>query len=285
MRWRQLGSSTNVEDRRGARSRVGRGTGLGCFGLLLLLGIAYLTGENPLALLQLVESVEAPQASLEGTSAPGAAPNDELGQFASAVLKSTEEVWDRAFREAGVAYRPPKLVLYADQVQSACGFGSAAMGPFYCPPDRTVYLDLSFFRELDERFGAPGDFASAYVIAHEVGHHVQNLLGYSDRVRALQQQAGSQAEANRYSVALELMADCLAGVWAHRAHQERQLLEPGDIEEGLNAASAIGDDRLQRMGTGRVSPETFTHGTSAQRTEWLRRGLSQGDPDGCDPFR
>ncbi|MCB1007367.1 MAG: neutral zinc metallopeptidase, partial [Acidobacteria bacterium] len=251
MRWRGERQSQNVEDRRGRGPAIGRGAGLGCGGLIVVLAISWLTGANPLQLLQVAEQMQPPAASVDGGVAAGGAPNDELGQFAATVLGSTEEVWGRLFAAQGATYRPPTLVLFDGAVQSACGLNSAAVGPFYCPGDQKVYLDLSFFDELSRRFGAPGDFADAYVIAHEVGHHVQNLLGYSEAVTRAQQQARSREEANEYSVRLELMADCLAGVWAYHAHRDRNLLEPGDIEEGLTAASAIGDDRMQKMATGR----------------------------------
>jgi len=284
MRWQGRRESTNVEDLRGRGPRLGRGAGLGCGGVILVVVVAYLTGQDPLALLQVAEQVQGPpSASVEPGGAP-AAPGDQLGKFASVVLASTEDVWGGIFTQAGQTYRPPKLTLFSEMVQSACGTNSAAVGPFYCPPDERVYLDLSFFDELDRRFGAPGDFAAAYVIAHEVGHHVQNLLGYSERVTRAQQSARSEEEANQLSVRLELMADCFAGVWAYHAHREQQLLEPGDVEEGLRAAAAIGDDRLQKMATGRVQPDSFTHGSSAERVEWLKRGMQSGDPDACETF-
>ena len=284
MRWRGERQSQNVEDRRGRGPAIGRGAGLGCGGLIVVLAISWLTGANPLQLLQVAEQMQPPAASVDGGVAAGGAPNDELGQFAATVLGSTEEVWGRLFTAQGATYRPPTLVLFDGAVQSACGLNSAAVGPFYCPGDQKVYLDLSFFDELSRRFGAPGDFADAYVIAHEVGHHVQNLLGYSEAVTRAQQQARSREEANEYSVRLELMADCLAGVWAYHAHRDRNLLEPGDIEEGLTAASAIGDDRMQKMATGRVQPESWTHGSSQMRVAWLRKGLESGDPDACETF-
>ncbi|MCB9377456.1 MAG: zinc metallopeptidase [Holophagales bacterium] len=284
MRWRGERQSQNVEDRRGRGPAIGRGAGLGCGGLIVVLAISWLTGANPLQLLQVAEQMQPPAASVDGGVAAGGAPNDELGQFAATVLGSTEEVWGRLFAAQGATYRPPTLVLFDGAVQSACGLNSAAVGPFYCPGDQKVYLDLSFFDELSRRFGAPGDFADAYVIAHEVGHHVQNLLGYSEAVTRAQQQARSREEANEYSVRLELMADCLAGVWAYHAHRDRNLLEPGDIEEGLTAASAIGDDRMQKMATGRVQPESWTHGSSQMRVAWLRKGLESGDPGACETF-
>ena len=248
-------------------------------GLLLVLAIAFITGENPLVLLDAMSggsgtSVNAPQQ-------PGAegAPSDQLGQFASAVLGSTEDVWQGVFRERGGGYQPPVMVLFTGAVDSGCGHGSAAVGPFYCPLDSKLYLDLSFFDELERRFGAPGDFAQAYVIAHEVGHHVQNQLGIANKVRAAQQR-GSEADANALSVRMELQADCLAGVWAARS----KLLEAGDAEEGLRAASAIGDDQIQRRSQGYTVPESWTHGSSEQRTRWLRSGMQSGDINDCDTF-
>jgi predicted metalloprotease len=209
--------------------------------------------------------------------------SDELGQFASVVLLDTEQTWGRVFAQDGSRYREPVMVLFSGAVRSACGFNSAATGPFYCPADGKLYLDLTFFDQLDRRFGAPGDFAQAYVIAHEVGHHVQNLTGISDQVERARR-TSSRARANELSVRMELQADCLAGVWAHHAHRERQLLEPGDVEEGLRAAAAIGDDSIQRNTTGRIQPESWTHGSSEQRVTWLRRGIESGDPDACNTF-
>jgi len=259
---------------------VGRGgVAIGGGGLLLLLVVAAVTGRNPF---ELLEAVNEPQVSVD--SAPGrmGAPTDERGRFASVVLASTEDVWRRqlAGREG---YRLPTLVLFSDEVQSACGFNSAAVGPFYCPLDEKVYIDLSFFAELERRFGAPGDFAQAYVVAHEVGHHVQNLLGISEKVRDFQRQA-SREEANALSVRMELQADCLAGVWGHEAGRDADLLEPGDVEEGLAAAAAIGDDRIQRRARGYTVPETWTHGSGEMRVRWLRRGLDGGRLDACDTF-
>lgn len=245
--------------------------------LLIVLAVSCLTGTNPLALLEMAEQAAPQQTQHAPTGAPS---NDPAAEFVAVVLADTEETWQRIFQQAGRRYDQPVLVLFEDAVQSACGGASAASGPFYCPADRKVYLDLSFFRELDQRFGAPGDFAAAYVVAHEVGHHVQTLLDISRHVRQ-SQQGQSRAGANHLSVAMELQADCLAGVWGHHANR-KQLLDPGDVEEGLRAAAAIGDDRLTR---GRVSPESFTHGTSEQRARWLRRGLDSGDINGCDTFR
>jgi len=213
----------------------------------------------------------------------GSAPTDEGADFVSVVLADTEDTWTEIFRASGKRYQPPRLVLFTDAVRSACGFNSAAVGPFYCPGDQKVYIDLGFYRELRNKFGAPGDFAQAYVIAHEVGHHVQNLLGISARVREAQG-AGGVRQANALSVKLELQADCFAGVWGYHADAERQLLEQGDIEEGLNAAAAIGDDRLQKMARGQVNPESWTHGSSKQRVYWFRRGLETGDPGACGTF-
>ena len=275
MRWEGGRRSTNIEDRRGLGMGTIGGGGIGM--LLIVLAVSCLTGTNPLALLQMAEQV-APQQTQEVPT--GAPTNDPAAEFVSVVLGDTEETWTRVFRSAGRDYQEPVLVLFDGGVQSACGNASAASGPFYCPADRKVYLDLSFFRELDQRFGAPGDFAAAYVIAHEVGHHVQTVLGISGQVRD-SQQGQSRAGANQMSVAMELQADCLAGVWGHHANR-KQLLDPGDVEEGLQAAAAIGDDRLTR---GRVSPESFTHGTSEQRARWLRQGLSSGDINSCDTFR
>ena len=286
MRWQGRRESTNVEDRRGRGPAMRTGAGIGCGGLLLVLVLAFATGQDPLQLLQVFQAteVQVPGAApgIPGDAAP---PGDELGRFASVVLADLEETWSGIFTQAGVRYRPPTLVLYSGAVQSACGMSSAATGPFYCPADERVYIDLSFFEELDRRFGAPGDFAQAYVIAHEVGHHVQNLLGISEKVQSAQARSASDREANRYSVALELQADCLAGVWAYHAHHERQLLEPGDVDEGLASAAAIGDDRMQRRATGTVQPETWTHGSSEQRVAWLQRGLRSGDPDICETLR
>jgi predicted metalloprotease len=256
----------------------GAGVALGGGGLLLLLAVSLLTGVDPTVLLEVAES---PNVSVD-RGAPGrmGAPADELGQFTSTVLASTEDVWHSLFEEG---YEEPRLVLFSAAVQSACGSASAAVGPFYCPADRKLYLDLSFFDELDRRFGAPGDFAQAYVIAHEVGHHVQTLLGTSDRVHRQRQRLGEE-ESNALSVRMELQADCLAGVWGHYANRDARLLEPGDVDEGLAAAAAIGDDRLQRQAGGSVRAESWTHGSSAMRARWLRRGLETGDVSACDTF-
>jgi predicted metalloprotease len=282
MRWKSGRRSSNVEDRRGGR--VGRGVavgGLGGVGLLVVIVLAMLFGVDPTQLLQ-----DMPASSVPSSQGPGpaqAGPDDELADFVAVVLADTEDTWRQLFAREGRRYEDPTLVLYRGRVQSACGLGSAAMGPFYCPGDSKVYIDLVFYEELRSRFRAPGDFAQAYVIAHEIGHHVQNQLGISDHVRGLQQRA-SKAEANALSVRMELQADCLAGVWAYHADRSRHVLETGDLEEALNAASAIGDDRLQHQSQGYVVPDSFTHGSSAQRQRWFRQGYATGDPDSCDTF-
>jgi hypothetical protein len=238
-------------------------------------------GIDPNLVLQGLDMVSTSQAPAPGRQSPAA--NDEQAQFVSVVLADTEDTWKQLFAASGQRYQEPRLVLFTDAVRSACGFANAAVGPFYCPADKQVYLDLGFFRDLKQRFGAPGDFAEAYVIAHEVGHHVQNLLGVSADVRR-RQRGLSKKDANALSVQLELQADCFAGVWANQADRARSILERGDIEEGLNAATAIGDDRLQRQGGGRVVPDSFTHGSSEQRVRWFRRGFEAGDPAACDTF-
>ncbi|MBP8284182.1 MAG: neutral zinc metallopeptidase [Chromatiaceae bacterium] len=311
MHWRTGRRSENVEDRRddagssgdefdGRRLpvRMGRGAGVGG-GLgtivLLLVGLyfgvdltAFLGGGSPQldtggGQLQL-PSPPKPPPHAGGLQAPGAgAKPDELKDFISVVLADTEDTWGEIFRQGKQRYQEPKLVLFSGEVRSACGFAEAAMGPFYCPGDHKVYIDLSFYDELRGKFGAPGDFAQAYVIAHEIGHHVQNLLGISDQVEEAKRGRG-KAAANQLSVRLELQADCFAGVWANRADQARGILEAGDAEEALKAASAIGDDRLQKQTRGYVTPDSFTHGSSAQRVAWFRRGLEKGDVNACDTF-
>jgi predicted metalloprotease len=285
MRWRQGRRSQNVDDRRGARA-PGGGVRLGVGGLVGILLVGWLLGADPLTLLRVlggsVQTAQLPEPLPDGGSgAPG--PPDEAADFVSVVLADTEDTWGELFAARGARYQPPRLVLFTDQVSSACGMGQAAMGPFYCPADAKVYIDLGFYRDLRERFRAPGDFAQAYVIAHEVGHHVQNLVGTSREVERLR--AGrSEADGNALSVLLELQADCYAGVWAHHADRARQVLEQGDVEEGLAAAAAIGDDRIQRETQGRVVPESFTHGSSQQRALWFRRGLDVGSLEACDTF-
>jgi predicted metalloprotease len=283
MRWKSGRRSQNVEDRRGMR--VGRGAavgGIGGLGFLVIVVLYMLLGGDPAQLVEQMPSAGGPSASVStGPPPPG---QEELADFVSVVLADTEDTWNPIFAAAGRSYEEPQLVLFSGQVQSACGIAGAAMGPFYCPADRKVYIDLGFYDELKRRFQAPGDFAQAYVIAHEVGHHVQNLLGISREVQVMQARAGSEAEANDYSVRLELQADCLAGIWGYFTQRERNMLEAGDLEEALNAASAIGDDRIQRESTGRVMPDSFTHGTSAQRVKWFRIGFETGDVDQCDTF-
>jgi hypothetical protein len=259
----------------GAAMAGGGGIGM----LILVLIVSFISGTNPLELLQQVEQT-APPAETGPAGAPPA--DDPQAQMVSAVLADTEDTWRRVFRENGMTYEDPQLILFDGQVRSACGLASSAVGPFYCPADRNVYLDLSFFRDLDQRFGAPGDFAQAYVVAHEVGHHVQTLLGLSSQVQAARSRL-SEAEANELSVRQELQADCYAGVWANHANR-RNWLEPGDVEEGLQAAAAIGDDRIQRRSQGYVVPESFTHGSSEQRQRWLTLGLQTGDMRQCDTF-
>ena len=281
MRWQDLRRSDNVEDRRGLRLPGGAvGGGLG---LVVVVIIALVAGVDPRQLLQGVGAGTGTPGAGTPAAGAGTAQNDSMRDFVSAVLGSTEETWNEVFRASGGAYRDPTLVMYSGATESACGLGQAAMGPFYCPNDERVYIDLSFYDELRSRFQAPGDFAQAYVIAHEVGHHVQKLLGVEDQVRRLRSRQ-SEEEANATSVRLELQADCYAGVWARRTDAAKPLLESGDVEEGLAAAAAVGDDRLQRQTQGTVMPETFTHGTSEQRVRWFRRGLDSGDPGRCDTF-
>lgn len=279
MRWRGERESGNVEDRRGMSGggRVAIGGGIGT---LIIIIIAVLLGADPQQLLQQLPA-EAPPAGSQGSGSNNPE-EEELKKFVSVVLGKTEDVWQEVFRQNGREYREPTLVLFSGRVQSACGLGSAASGPFYCPGDQKVYIDLSFYEELRRRFSAPGDFAQAYVIAHEVGHHVQKLLGISDRVDAMQRRM-SEVEANKLSVRLELQADFFAGVFA-RYVQKQGLLEEGDIEEALQAASAIGDDAIQRRSSGYVVPDSFTHGTSEQRLRWFRKGFDTGDIRQGDTF-
>jgi predicted metalloprotease len=280
MRWRQGRRSTNVDDRRGRRVSRPIAVGGGGIGLLVIVVIALFLGVDPTPLLQQTTSSSVPRGRVSGPPPPE---QNELADFVSVVLADTEDTWSVLFAEGGQQYREPTLVLFTDRVQSACGLAGAAMGPFYCPADEHIYIDLGFYDELRSRFRAPGDFAQAYVIAHEVGHHVQNLLGISEQVRWTQRSL-SKAEANALSVRLELQADCFSGVWAHHAQRARNILEQGDFEEALNAASAIGDDRLQRRAGGAVVPDSFTHGSSEQRVRWFRRGFETGDGGACDTF-
>ena len=278
MRWQGSRRSNNVEDYRGQRFGGG-GLKLGVGGTLLALVAGYFLGIDPRVILGLAESVPA---GSQPTAQVGV-PQDEEGQFISAVLGETEDTWSAIFRQAGSEYTPPKLVLYSDQVQTACGFGSAAAGPFYCPGDSKVYIDLAFYKELEQQFKAPGDFAKAYVLAHEVGHHVQNLLGTADKVRAAQQR-GSEQEQNALQVRMELQADCYAGIWAKQADASRHILEQGDVEEALRAASSVGDDTIQKRTRGVVVPESFTHGSAQQRQTWFQRGFDGGNLQSCDTF-
>ena len=287
MKWEGNRESDNVEDRRGSGSGGGlpiggRGIGLGTIAIALVAG--WIFGINPLTILGALDgSGGAPMAQQQ--QAPAARPpaEDKLARFVSTVLADTEDVWREQFARGGGTYRDPKLVLFRGAVPTACGQGASAMGPFYCPGDHKVYIDLDFYETMRTRLGAPGDFAQAYVIAHEVGHHVQNLLGISAKVDAMRAKA-SPAQANALSVRLELQADCLAGVWAHHAQAARQILEAGDVEEALNAATQIGDDTLQRKAQGTIVPESFTHGTGAQRVAWFRRGLERGSLQQCNTF-
>ena len=257
------------------------GGGLGLGGIVLVLAVSYFTGINPLTLINMLNGGQSmTESSAPSEPAPTGSPNDQLGKFAAVVLADTETTWKALL---GQRYEDPRLVLFSGAVQSACGTTSSAVGPFYCPGDHKVYLDLSFFNAMSQRLGASGDFAQAYVIAHEVGHHVQNLMGIAEKVTRLQHQA-SERERNVLSVRMELQADCFAGVWGHHAKRERNLIEPGDFEEGLRAAAAIGDDQLQKMSRGYTRPESWTHGSSEQRMTWLRKGMETGDPKACDTF-
>ena len=282
MRWQDQRRSNNVEDRRGSRiSGPVKGGGIG---LLLLALVGMYFGIDPSTIMNIGGAV---QQQTGGRQQAGPVQENaverERRDFVSVVLADTEDNWNAIFRRSNKQYQEPKLVLFRDSINSACGFAQSAMGPFYCPADRKVYIDLAFYDDLKSKMHSPGDFAQAYVVAHEVGHHVQNLLGISAQVQS-QRQRLSQADYNKLSVRLELQADCFAGIWAHNADRTKQLVEPGDIEEALNAASQIGDDRLQKNQRGYVTPESFTHGTSQQRVYWFRRGYETGDPGQCDTF-
>ncbi|WP_434513588.1 neutral zinc metallopeptidase [Dechloromonas sp. ARDL1] len=280
MRMDDYRESDNIEDRRGGGG-VGVG-GVGIGGVILALVVSYFTGINPMTLLGIIE--QTPIAHQQAPAAHKPPANDESARFVSKVLASTEDVWTETFRQNGQRYEAPKLVLFTGATPTACGTGQTAMGPFYCPGDHKVYIDLAFYRELKERFHAPGEFAQAYVVAHEVGHHIQNLLGIADKVHRARQQAG-KAEGNALSVRMELQADCLAGVWGKRTDTMKKVLEPGDLEAALTAATAIGDDRLQQQAQGRIVPESFTHGTSEQRVRWFKRGFDSGDMNQCNTFK
>jgi uncharacterized protein len=321
MRWRGQRESDNVEDRRGQRRGFGfpfpgggvrfpssggggrRGGGVGLVGLLIILGLIIFFGIDPSVLMQGsgptgsgsgFPEITLPQQRPDATNfpvpggqeqieRPQSSGEDDLKRFIAVVLATTEDSWSQTFRQFGARYREPKLVLFTGYVRSACGTGMAAMGPFYCPADERVYIDLDFYRELKNRFRAPGDFAQAYVVAHEVGHHVQKLLGIADKVEAAKRQVG-QKTGNALQVRMELQADCFAGVWAHQMQADKGLIEPGDIDEALRAASAIGDDRIQRQTQGYVVPDSFTHGSSEQRVRWFRRGYENGNLQVCDTF-
>jgi uncharacterized protein len=285
MKWRGARQSTNVDDRRGM-GPVGLGGGgmkLGLGGTVVLLVVGMIFGINPLEMLGLMGQAQqgAPQVQRDPNAPPA---TDEESQFVAAILGETEDVWSQVFQANGAQYPAPRLVLFSGAVQSACGGASAAVGPFYCPADQQVYIDLSFFEQMEARLGGGGDFAQAYVIAHEVGHHVQTVTGVSEKVNAVRMRGGNVEGADGLLVRQELQADCYAGMWANRAQQRHSWLEPGDLEEALRTASAIGDDTLQRQGQGRVVPDSFTHGSAEQRVRWFRTGWDTGDIRACDTF-
>ena len=281
MRWEQGRRSDNIEDRRGMRV-TGKGMAGGGIGMIVLALVVMYFGGDPSVVLNQAGNLAPTETSQQpATFSPE---EEKLKEFMSVVLADTEDVWGTIFKNSGQPYPQPHLVLFSGAVQSACGHAEAAMGPFYCPGDQKLYLDMSFFNDLAKRHDAPGDFAQAYVVAHEVGHHVQTLLGVSEQVHAARQHA-SEAESNALQVRMELQADCFAGVWANHANQARHILEPGDIEEALAAAAGVGDDRLQKQARGYVVPESFTHGSSEQRMQWFKRGMQSGDPGQCDTFK
>lgn len=286
MRWKRARRSDNVVDARGRGGmRFGGGKGLSLGGIAAVVIVGWLMGQDPLQILGQLAGQATQSSSLGLPQGGQPARNDEQSEFVRAVLGDTEDTWREIFRGANRQYRDPTLVLFRGGVSSACGFADSAVGPFYCPGDQRVYLDLAFFRELEQRFAAAGDFAQAYVIAHEVGHHVQTLLGVSAKVNAARQRGERVAGDNGLLVRQELQADCLAGVWAHHAQRRLDWLEPGDLEEALNAANAIGDDRLQQQTRGQVVPDSFTHGTSAQRMRWFKAGFERGEVSRCDTFQ
>jgi predicted metalloprotease len=280
MQWRGRRESGNVEDMRGSGGGR-RGLALGGIGTVIVVVIGLLMGKNPLDILQQVVSQQG--ASVEQPTQPNSPADDEAASFVKVVLADNEDVWHKLFEQQGMQYQEPKLVLFRDAVESGCGNASSSMGPFYCPADFKMYIDLSFYDELKNRFSAPGDFAMAYVVAHENGHHIQNLLGISDKVHQMRERL-SEEEYNKLSVKLELQADFFAGVWAHHAQQMKNVLEEGDIEEALRAANAIGDDKLQKQSQGYVVPDAFTHGTSEQRMRWFKKGFDTGDMNQGDTF-
>ena len=277
MRLDNQDESSNVEDRRGSGVRMGGGIGIGTIALAL---VAMYFGVDPSLVMNLGQGM-GQNAQVESKAIPQ---DDPAAKFVAKVLGSTEQTWGKIFQNSGQQYPAPKLVLFSGQTPTACGSGQAGMGPFYCPGDQKVYIDLSFYQEMKERFHAPGDFAQAYVIAHEVGHHIQNLMGTSSKVQQARQSARNEAESNAYSVRLELQADCYAGVWAHHADGANRILEAGDVEEAMTAAAAIGDDALQKQAQGYAVPDSFTHGTSQQRQRWFNQGLKLGDVNKCDTF-
>jgi uncharacterized protein len=284
MKWQDFGRSANVEDRRGAGGMAGKG-GLGV-GTVVVLGLlGWALGIDPRLLIGGAEMVNKMRQGAQTSTTQTGTPSDDMGQFVAAVLAANETVWSEVLpREKGIPYVKPRLVLYSGRTASSCGGAQSAMGPFYCPRDQKVYLDTAFFQDMKRRLGGGGDFAYAYVIAHEVGHHVENLLGILPKVQAAQQAAFSKGEANNLSVRVELMADCLAGVWAANAERTYQFLEPGDVATAVATAQAIGDDRLQKAAQGYAVPDSFTHGTAAQRVQWLNTGLKSGQVDSCNTF-
>jgi uncharacterized protein len=282
MRWTPGGSSSDVEDRRGQGGRFGGGMGMGLGGFVILLILSLVFKRDFFSLVGAGGAGSDPTASAPSGPVQTTAEEDERQQFVTFVLNDTQDTWTKLFADRGQQYERAKLVLFRDATQTACGVGQAAAGPFYCPGDNRVYIDLGFYDELRNRFGAAGDFAQAYVIAHEIGHHVQRLLGTETQVRRLQQQ--HPEEGNDLSVRMELQADCYAGVWGHSTEQ-RKILEQGDVEEGLGAAAAVGDDRIQATSGGGVHPESFTHGSAAQRSSWFKRGFQSGRPEDCDTFK
>jgi predicted metalloprotease len=286
MKWRSARQSSNVDDRRGAGPGGGGGGGmkLGLGGVAVVVVIGLLMGKNPLEMLGLVAQMQ--QESPSGPSGPATAPpaDDEASPFVASILGETEDVWGAVFQASGSTYPAPTLVLFSDRVNSACGGATAAVGPFYCPADQQVYIDLSFFKQMEQRLGGGGDFAQAYVIAHEVGHHVQTITGISDKVNQVRQRGGNVEGANGPLVRQELQADCYAGLWAHHAQKRHAWLEGGDLEEAMATATAIGDDTLQRQGQGQVVPDSFTHGSAEQRVRWFRVGFESGDVRQCDTF-
>jgi predicted metalloprotease len=282
VRWDDLRESTNIEDARATSGGGGPGLRFGVGGTLLALAASYFLGVDPRVVMGLMSALPSAQQTA-GPAAQNGTPQDDQGRFIAAVLGETEDVWGAIFQAQGATYTPPILVLYRDSLPSACGSANSAVGPFYCPSDHKVYLDLGFFQQLADEFQAPGQFAQAYVLAHEVGHHVQNLLGIGDKVRAAQEHA-SEAQANQLSVRLELQADCFAGVWAKNGDASKHFLEQGDVDSALRAAAAVGDDTLQKRAQGYVVPESFTHGSSAERVSWFKRGFSGGAISNCDTF-